>query len=292
MYARAKSEGGRSSTWAAVMSAMVAAWVLAPSPVAAQEDEATEFDPHAHEMTDVWDIARGGELYDDWMAVMEVDGPEGTHPAYPAAGKQVGPGTWRCKECHGWDYMGVEGAYGKGSHYTGINGVRGVAGMEPEEIHTIIMNETHAFTEVMMPHSAMEKLALFLSQGQIDVDQYIDRETKVARGSAGRGAGFFQNVCAVCHGFDGKAMNFGDEDEPEFVGTIATDNPWEFLHKARLASRGWGWSPSMCYRSRIWWISWPTRRRCPPNEERLDLAHPPPRIRCCPIWRHWSRVPT
>lgn len=244
MYAHARSECGRSSTWtAAVLSAMVAVCFLAPSPVAAQEEEeeeATEFDVHAHEMTNVWDIARGGELYDDWMAVMEADVPEGTHPAYPAAGKQKGPGTWRCKECHGWDYMGVEGAYGKGSHHTGIKGVRGVAGMEPEKIHTIIMNETHAFTEEMMPHSAMEKLALFLSQGQIDVDQYIDRSTKAARGDAGRGAGFFQNVCAVCHGFDGKTINFGDQDEPEFVGTIAADNPWEFLHKARFGQPGVG----------------------------------------------------
>lgn len=242
MYAHARSECGRSSTWtAAVLSAMVAVCFLAP-PVAAQEEEeeATEFDVHAHEMTNVWDIARGGELYDDWMAVMEADVPEGTHPAYPAAGKQKGPGTWRCKECHGWDYMGVEGAYGKGSHHTGIKGVRGVAGMEPEKIHTIIMNETHAFTEEMMPHSAMEKLALFLSQGQIDVDQYIDRSTKAARGDAGRGAGFFQNVCAVCHGFDGKTINFGDQDEPEFVGTIAADNPWEFLHKARFGQPGVG----------------------------------------------------
>ncbi|WP_162458188.1 cytochrome c [Mesorhizobium tianshanense] len=237
-----KSEFSRSVGWSvAVMSAMVAAvYFLVSTPVASQEEDATEGDRHAHEMTDVWDIARGGELYDNWMAVMEVDAPEGTHPAYPAAGKQEGPGTWRCKECHGWDYMGVEGGYSKGSHYTGIKGVRGVAGMEPEKIHDIIMNKTHAFTKEMMPHSAMEKLALFLSRGQIDVDQYIDRKTKAARGNAGRGAGFYQNICAVCHGFDGKTMNFGDDAAPEFVGTVAADNPWEALHKIRFGQPGVG----------------------------------------------------
>ena len=26
-----------------------------------------------------------------------------------------GSDTWRCKECHGWDYMGVDGAYAGGS---------------------------------------------------------------------------------------------------------------------------------------------------------------------------------
>ncbi len=241
MIGRKGREIGRSLGWAApmLMGAMIATFAVGAS--AQEADDDSEMDiSHAHEMTDVWDIARGGELYDNWMSVMEVDAPAETHPAYPAAGEKEGAGTWRCKECHGWDYMGAEGAYSKGSHFTGIKGVRGVAGMDAEAIHAIIMNETHAFTPGMMPHSAMEKLALFLSQGQIDVDQYIDRQTKLARGDAGRGAGFFQNVCAVCHGFDGKKMNFGEESEPEFVGTVAADNPWEALHKIRFGQPGVG----------------------------------------------------
>ena len=79
------------------------------------------------------------------------------------------PGTWRCKECHGWDYRGAEGAYASGSHFTGIKGVRRTAGMPADEIHQIIMDETHGFTAHTMPHSAMEKIALFLSVGQIDM---------------------------------------------------------------------------------------------------------------------------
>lgn len=39
-------------------------------------------------------------------------------------------------------------------------------------------------------------------------------------------------------GFDGKAMNFGDEDEVEVIGTMANDNPWEFMHKARFGQPG------------------------------------------------------
>jgi len=244
MTRRSGSGGGGFRGWTApvLMGAMifVASATLAVGAAAQEADDATEDDSHAHEMTDVWDIARGGALYDNWMAVMEVDAPEASHPAYPAAGGQKGAGTWRCKECHGWDYMGVEGAYAKGSHFTGIKGVRGVAGMEPEQIHAIIMNETHAFTEAMMPHSAMEKLALFLSQGQTEADRYIDRATKAARGNPARGAGFFQNICAVCHGFDGKLMNFGDDAEPEYVGTVAKDNPWEALHKIRFGQPGVG----------------------------------------------------
>lgn len=195
---------------------------------------------HAHDATNIWDIARGGQLYDNWMAVTEHDAPAGTHPAYPAEGKKSGATTWRCKECHGWDFKGKDGAYAKGSHYTGIKGVRGVIGMEPEKIHQIIMNKTHGYTAEMIPHSAMEKLALFLSVGQIDTDLYIDAKTKKALGNPRRGAQFFQTICAVCHGFDGKAMNFHTADDPEYVGTVAVDNPWEALHKIRFGQPGVG----------------------------------------------------
>ena len=46
------------------------------------------------------------------MAVLGAERPKGTHPAYLAIGKQKGKSTWRCKVCHGWDYMGEDCAYG------------------------------------------------------------------------------------------------------------------------------------------------------------------------------------
>ena len=56
--------------------------------------------------------------------------------------------------------------------------------------------------------------------------------------NAQRGAAFFQTICSVCHGFDGKALNFKDEATPEFIGTVAKDNPWETLHKIRFGQPG------------------------------------------------------
>ena len=90
----------------------------------------------------------------------------------------------------------------------------------------------------MIPRGEMEKLAMFVSLGQIDMDLYVERTTKKARGEARRGAPAYQTICAVCHGFDGKVMNFGDEKNPEYIGTIAHENPWEFLHKARFGQPG------------------------------------------------------
>ena len=214
--------------------------VIPVSLPAVADDNHKAIKSHAHDLSDVWAIARGGQLYDNWMAVMEADKPKATHPAYTKAGKKKGASTWRCKECHGWDYMGKDGAYAKGSHYTGIKGVRAMVGMNLNKIHDIIMDKTHGFTKQQMTHSAMEKLALFLSKGQVDNDKYIDRKSKVARGNVKRGAAIFQTVCAVCHGFDGKEINFKDPPKAEFVGTVCSKNPWEGLHKIRFGQPGVG----------------------------------------------------
>lgn len=193
-------------------------------------------DPYAE--TSVFTIARGGQLYDNWWSVMERDAPASTHPAYPAAGKQKGAATWRCKECHGWDYRGADGAYGKGSHFSGVKGIRTMVGADSAAIVAVLRNQVHGYTEEMIPNSAAEKIAMFVSLGQVDMDQYIDRTTKKARGDAQRGARLYQTVCAVCHGFDGKEINFKDENKPEFIGTVASENPWETLHKIRNGQPG------------------------------------------------------
>lgn len=213
------------------LSGLAAVALIAPS-TAAVAQEAITGD------TEIWTITRGGRLYDNWMSELLRDPPEGDHPAYPAEGKKTGASTWRCKECHGWDYRGANGAYGKGSHYTGIKGIREFVGVDPATIAPILRGETHGYTEELLPDAAVESLALFVSRGQIDMDLYIDRRAKKARGEARRGARFFQTVCAVCHGFDGTMINFGDEEEIEVIGTVAQDNPWETLHKVANGQPG------------------------------------------------------
>jgi mono/diheme cytochrome c family protein len=183
--------------------------------------------------SDAYAITRGGQLYDKWWEVLGTKPPAGSHPSYPSTGKQTGDATFRCKECHGWDYKGGSGAYSKGSHVTGIKGINGKAGSDVSAITAILRDKTHAYTPEMIPDKAMEQLARFVNAGQVDVALYIDSATKKAKGDSARGAGLYQIVCAACHGFDGKLLNFGNEKAPEFVGTLAQDNPWEMLHKIR-----------------------------------------------------------
>ena len=188
----------------------------------------------------VWEIANGGILYDDWAATLMISLPDNTHPSYPSTGKQKGGLTWRCKECHGWDYMGKDGAYGKGSRHTGIKGINGMAGKPIDSIKNIVRGNTHRYTKEMLPDKALEHIALFISQGQVVMSNNIDAKTKAAKGDAKRGARFFQTICAICHGYDGKSINFQHDkhDAPEYIGTVAKDNPWEVLHKIRNGQPG------------------------------------------------------
>ena len=192
------------------------------------------------EKTDAWTLSHGGRLYDDWTKVLHrwYMKDAATHPAYPSAGKQKGANTWRCKECHGWDYKGKDGAYSKGSHFTGIKGLRESVGVAPEQIAKVLRDKAHGYTELMLPDDAVAALALFVSRGQVDVEPVIERATKTVRGDVKRGAGFFQTICATCHGFDGRQINFGPPEDPEFIGTVASDNPWETLHKIRNGQPG------------------------------------------------------
>ncbi|MDH5601066.1 MAG: hypothetical protein OEY78_07150 [Gammaproteobacteria bacterium] len=175
-------------------------------------------------------IAEGGRLYDKWWQEYGLAQPATTHPAYPKSAKQKGATTWRCKECHGWDYRGQEGAYSKGSHYTGIKGIQNYDGKPVNNILKILKDNNHQYDKVMLD-SALKKLALFVSQGQVNPSNFIDRKSKKAKGDVPLGQHVYADKCLRCHGINGKDINFKDDSNPEYVGTVASKNPWEALHK-------------------------------------------------------------
>jgi mono/diheme cytochrome c family protein len=204
---------------------LAGALLMAPLPLAAAETESS--------------IARGGRLYDKWWTVVGAKEPRQPHPAYPAEGKYKAKGDWRCKECHGWDYLGKDGAYGKGKHFTGIKGIQGAANTSPDRIMGTLTNKTHAL-DTLLSGEDLRDLAMFVSKGQINMASYIDPASKKVKGNKAKGEPVFNTVCANCHGRDGTL----DEDgkplaaDSEPLGLVASDNPWEALHKIRNGQPG------------------------------------------------------
>lgn len=192
-------------------------------------------------------VALGGRLYDNWMKTAQFTTPEGNSPlwATQTTNTRTGSDTWRCKECHGWDYKGKDGAYGKGSHLTGFPGVNGAALSKTEaELGAILKgsaNSNHNFSTYLNAEQ-ISALAAFLKAGAtIDESQYIDYTTKRTKsGDSTKGKQLYDANCAACHGSDGKLLNFGSTEKPEYVGTLALDNPWEVLHKIRFGQPGAG----------------------------------------------------
>ena len=177
-------------------------------------------------------IAEGGRLYDKWWKELKLEKPMSTHPSYPATAKKQGSASWRCKECHGWDYKGNKGAYSKGSHKTGIKGIRKAINMSSKDILAILKNKTHGYDKVM-PDAALAQIANFVKNGQVDITSYIDKQTLHANGDVKRGKLFFNNTCKNCHSNDGRNINFKKPSNPEYLGTVATENPVETIHKFR-----------------------------------------------------------
>ena len=208
------------------------------APVAEQPTEAPVVATEAPVVELSGDAIRGGLLYDNWIKVLGVDTPEGDQPlwATQTTNTRSGKDTWRCKECHGWDYKGVEGAYGSGSHMTGFVGVFQVAGTDPNEILASLKSGDHDFS-AYMDDQALTDLALFLSDNLLDSSAFI-QDKKAVGGDAANGETIYAENCVDCHGTEGLALNFSDESGPEYYGTIAIDNPLEFLHKARFGQPG------------------------------------------------------
>ena len=192
----------------------------------------------------ILDVIDGGRLYDEWW--VEAKGakePDYDHPLwkFQSTNKLKGGATWRCKECHGWDYMGKDGVYGTGSHKTGFTGVLKSSSRSLEDIESILRGATnpdHDFSSVL-DNKSISKLAIFIQKGLIDLRKHINYESKrPVRAQAENGMKLFNNQCKKCHGEKGNQLNFGSEDEKEFIGSVANSNPWEFVHKVRFGQAG------------------------------------------------------
>jgi mono/diheme cytochrome c family protein len=185
---------------------------------------------------------RGAHLYDNLQVVTGVN-PAGDNPGYKKTpGKVTGAATWRCKECHGPDYRGVDGFYATGSHFTGVKGLVASTGKDKTElfnaIRTSCLGPTGADAGSLLSDDDVWDLVKFVREGIIDVTPYLDAGGAPIGGDAGKGKVLYEAQCMRCHDADGARINIGAaENYPivtpvhvSYVGTEANHAAFNFFH--------------------------------------------------------------
>ena len=217
------------------------------------------------------DVVKGGKLYDKWWRVASgATEPAEANPRWPASNTTItGSSTWRCKECHGWDYRGADGAYASGKHATGNRGIVNTANFtmqytDASAVYSFLKEDTsHGFAGMFSDDNDYYALTKFVMDIRSEVAasqsavNFIDDETQLAinGADASKGKVVYEEKNTItcssssCHGTDGKRLDFED-DNPDvfpnkFVHNIAQDNPWEFMHKIRFGDAGFQGMPSM-----------------------------------------------
>jgi thiosulfate dehydrogenase len=187
------------------------------------------------------DPLAGARIYDNWILALDQIPPTGNHPLWDNQETNTRSGviTWRCAECHGWDYKGVDGAYGAYSnHYTGFTGLQDAIGATQEDVVAWLdgsLNLEHNFFN-LTSSAALNDLAAFLRTRQIDTDLLIDPDTGVVFGDRRVGRNIYVDTCVSCHGENGDQINFGNAQNPLFLGDMAVADPWQSLHKIRFGT--------------------------------------------------------
>ncbi|MBI1827394.1 MAG: PQQ-dependent sugar dehydrogenase, partial [Planctomycetes bacterium] len=205
----------------------------------------------------VGDRLRGGRMYDTWWLEAGVAEPSSDHPLWQYRPDMVSDGatgsaTWKCNECHGWDYLGASGQYASGPQHTGFSGIRGtqlsgtalfdLLKQPPSNGGGAGVLNGHNYATVLSDNDIHDVVA-FVLLGTVDSNSYINPSNGVFLGDPVQGGsnytgGGTQTHCVTCHGSRGTNINFGTPTEPEFLGTTAVNEPWLFLHRARMGFPG------------------------------------------------------
>lgn len=203
------------------------------------------------------DALQGGRLYDAWWEVTGAVEPSTDHPLWAfrpdlVSNLSTGSQTWRCNECHGWDYKGVDGEYASGQHRTGIPGVFGTT-MSVPDLTTLLTDPPsngggpgvlngHDMGSVMSP-GHIEDIVAFLVSRVVETDDFVNPSTRHFLGDPIVGQSHYTTLgtfsrCSDCHGPTGADINFGTTMNPEYLGTVAINDPLRFLHRTRVGFPG------------------------------------------------------
>jgi mono/diheme cytochrome c family protein len=160
-------------------------------------------------------IARGARLYENWAHESGEREEVVPNPAFTTKDVRVDAAdTWRCVECHGWDY--------KGNH--GFPSIRGRQGGNPAEVIALLKGKPHHF-EGYMHEGDFVDLANFVTKGQVDTAALVESARRLNTAGAAAFENVFATTCANCHGFDG-----GRQRGVPQIGDTARKTPSKLIH--------------------------------------------------------------
>ncbi len=189
------------------------------------------------------DLLNGGQLYDKWWAVTGATPPTTDHPEWAAqtTNLRTGSDTWRCKECHGWDYIGAAGRYATGSHFTGFAGIYPGMTLTDEQVYNKIWTD-HQYGNKLSDDNIRD-LVEFVQAGQLDITAIVATTGGAFIGSTANGSTLYNGAaaCATCHDADGlRVPPLGSTNATFslFPGFLSNDNPEETQHKISYGHPG------------------------------------------------------
>ncbi len=218
-------------------------------------------------------VTEGGRIYENWIDALGATAPTEDQPLWKTQTNNTslsGGDTWLCSNCHGFDYKGADGVNSKGTDgFTGFPGILNARRMSTTDLTGWLdgtKNPNHDF-KAYFNADEMARMVAFMQEGIIDRSAYVDANGK-ATGDPVHGKVLFTAICKICHGDDGKTINFAAADGGyEYVGTIATNEPFGLMHKATnglagtpmVAGTNLGWYPQDVADVLAWAQTLPTK---------------------------------
>jgi thiosulfate dehydrogenase len=182
---------------------------------------------------------RGGRLYVAWDQVTNLSsGVEGINPLWPESTPDQVPDvlTWRCVNCHGWDYKGSDGKTLRPVlRAEGYPGLFNFTAAPADDILPTLngyLDPGHDFSDYLSDED-MQDLAAFISSGLVVPELIADMESFQVQGVAGAGQQGFDEFCRSCHGAEGEKINLTTVENPTYLGDVAWANPWRMAHTIR-----------------------------------------------------------
>ena len=196
-------------------------------PSATAQDGAARATADDTELGPVFLLSLGGKLYDDFWTILDELPPEDRNPALSGALSVSRRDTWRCVTCHGWDYSGADDR-GQGSS-PGLTAARRRRPGGREEASSAIRRIPSRPTR--LTDTAMDILALFVTQGQYDAQRLHQRDAASPSAIRNSAATSSKAPASPAISLTGARYLKGEKGDRSSLGWVSRNRPEQAIHK-------------------------------------------------------------